>query len=245
MGTYIIGDAHGCFDELQALLSKIEKKDKNARFIFTGDLLDRGPKNVKMAEWAIKNIKGNEKYRAVCGNHDAGIADWVKDNKMGLIYPYHYGTEIDFKKANKVPLLKKYAKLVKSFPLYIEEEINGKIFVITHGYIPENYKRFDAYDEKEDIRSLFYWDRSALYGAESPITDVTVVCGHNPVILPEWIEAHPNHEICTVYIGESLINVDTGCFHSGLLSAYCLETEEVFYSGEPGLEGFQKRKGII
>ena len=242
MGTYVIGDVHGCFNELQALLSKIESVDKNARFIFTGDLLDRGPKNVEMAEWAIKNIKGNEKYRSVCGNHDAGISEWALSTSW---YSYQYGTEYDFEKANKVPLLKKYAAFVKTLPLYIEEEIDRKVFVITHGYIPENYKRFDAYDEREDIRSLFYWDRSALYGAESPIAGVTVICGHNPVILPEWIETHPNHEICTVYIGESLINVDTGCFHSGLLSAYCLETGEVFYNGEPGLEGFQKRKGII
>jgi len=55
-------------------------------------------------------------------------------------------------------------------------------------------------------------------------------------------------DVCTVFVGsgesEGHVNVDTGCFHSGLLSAYRLEDGAVFYSGEPGLEGFKKRRGL-
>lgn len=244
MGTYVIGDVHGCYKELMLLLNNIEKIDTDANYIFVGDLLDRGPGNIEMARWAFENISKNGKYRSVCGNHDAGITDWYQDLKKGFEYRYQYGTELRFFAADKENLLYDYCEFVKTFPLYIEEEINGKKFVIAHGYVPENYKKYDPYEQKEDIRSLFYWDRAALYGAESPVPGVTVVCGHNPVILPEWISYHPNHELCTVYKGESLVNVDTGCFHSGLLSAYRLEDGCVFYSGIPGRKGFEERKKL-
>lgn len=242
MATYVIGDTHGCFVELQTLLVSIEEQDNNASFIFTGDLLDRGKGNVDMASWAIEHIAPNGKYRSVCGNHDAGIADWVKDNKKGYVYPYQYGTEYDFHRAGKLDILDEYAKFAESLPLYIEKEVNGQIFVVSHGYIPNNYKDIDPFEKNEDARSQFYWDRSALYGAESPIEGTTLICGHNPVILPEWIKFHPNHEICTAYVGKNLVNVDTGCFHSGLLSAYCLDTGVVFYNDVPGIAGFKKRR---
>ena len=46
---YVIGDVHVCYDELMLLLQKIEAKDKDARYIFVGDFIDRG-KQVKLAE---------------------------------------------------------------------------------------------------------------------------------------------------------------------------------------------------
>ena len=49
---YVIGDVHGCYDELAALLTIIERKDKAARFILLGDLIDRGPKVWEVLYWA-------------------------------------------------------------------------------------------------------------------------------------------------------------------------------------------------
>ena len=37
----IIGDVHGCFDTLIALIAKLPT---DAKIIFVGDLIDRGPK---------------------------------------------------------------------------------------------------------------------------------------------------------------------------------------------------------
>ena len=47
---YAIGDVHGCFDELMLLIRKILKKDKDAKFILIGDLIERGPKTKKMID---------------------------------------------------------------------------------------------------------------------------------------------------------------------------------------------------
>lgn len=39
---YVIGDVHGCYDELMLLLQKIDAKDKDARYIFVGILSTGG-----------------------------------------------------------------------------------------------------------------------------------------------------------------------------------------------------------
>lgn len=40
----IIGDIHGCYDELNQLLDTINWSPNNNILILTGDLIDRGPK---------------------------------------------------------------------------------------------------------------------------------------------------------------------------------------------------------
>jgi len=186
MSTYVIGDVHGCFDELMALFKNIEVQDNDARYVFVGDLLDRGPKNVEMARWAVENIRNEEdaKYRSVCGNHDDGLYDWWRSDPE-ISHGYQYGTELDFKKAGKINLLKAYVDFTRTLPLYIEKEANGQKFVITHGYLPRNYSQYDPFETNAYIREAFNWDRHPLYYKESLHPGITVVFGHNPVILPE------------------------------------------------------------
>ena len=38
MGTYVVGDIHGCLSQWLAFKEKIEKRDEDARFILVGDL---------------------------------------------------------------------------------------------------------------------------------------------------------------------------------------------------------------
>ena len=43
MATYLIGDVHGCYDELIALLHKVEFTPGKDTLWLTGDLVARGP----------------------------------------------------------------------------------------------------------------------------------------------------------------------------------------------------------
>lgn len=42
MATYLIGDVHGCYDELIALLHKVEFTHRKDTLWLTGDLVARG-----------------------------------------------------------------------------------------------------------------------------------------------------------------------------------------------------------
>lgn len=242
MGTYVIGDVHGCFEELMTLMSIVEKDDCDARYIFTGDLLDRGAGNIEMARWAVLNIKSEKdaKYRSVCGNHDDGIHDWYVDFKKGLQYGYQYGTEVEFFKNDAESDLFAYCEFTRTLPLYIEEDAGGRRFVITHGYLPKNYNQYNPYESDMKIRETFNWSRYPLYYKETLHPDITVVFGHCPVILGEWIALYTKDysvlqdpdKLVRVYEDGGHVNVDTGCFRSSRLSAYRLEDGAVFYSGD-------------
>jgi bis(5'-nucleosyl)-tetraphosphatase (symmetrical) len=43
MSTYLIGDVHGCYDELIALLEQVEFNPETDTLWLTGDLVARGP----------------------------------------------------------------------------------------------------------------------------------------------------------------------------------------------------------
>lgn len=78
MGTYIVGDIHGCFEEWITLKNRVEDKDSKAVFILVGDIIDRGRQTIPMLEWAMKNITPAGKYQMIIGNHEFEKIDWIK-----------------------------------------------------------------------------------------------------------------------------------------------------------------------
>ena len=66
MSTYVIGDVHGCFDQLINLLDKIDYDSQKDKIILTGDLVNRGPESLAVLNYCMadKNIT------SVLGNHD-------------------------------------------------------------------------------------------------------------------------------------------------------------------------------
>jgi len=67
MATYAIGDVHGCFDTLQALLRRIRFDRATDRLWMVGDLVNRGPKSLAVLRWAAEM---DDRLAVVLGNHD-------------------------------------------------------------------------------------------------------------------------------------------------------------------------------
>lgn len=69
MATYAIGDVQGCHAPLQALLERILKADPTARFIFVGDLINRGPQSLTTLR-TVHTLSDSGRAQVVLGNHD-------------------------------------------------------------------------------------------------------------------------------------------------------------------------------
>lgn len=51
--TIVVGDLHGCYDEAVELLDRLAVTSSD-RVIFTGDVVDRGPKRRECVELAMR-----------------------------------------------------------------------------------------------------------------------------------------------------------------------------------------------
>ncbi|MGS0742077.1 symmetrical bis(5'-nucleosyl)-tetraphosphatase [Glaciimonas sp. GG7] len=65
--TYAIGDLQGCYQSLVTLLTSIDAATPNARLIFVGDLVNRGPDSLATLR-LIRSL--GDRAQTVLGNHD-------------------------------------------------------------------------------------------------------------------------------------------------------------------------------
>ena len=83
MTTYALGDIQGCQSQLQELLDIIERESPDAKLLFAGDLVNRGPNSLD----ALRQVKNLEtKAVAVLGNHDLhllAVAAGIQKMKPG------------------------------------------------------------------------------------------------------------------------------------------------------------------
>lgn len=90
MATLLVGDVHGCFSELQALLAQADFNPKQDTLWLTGDLVARGPDSLEVLRY-VRSL--GDSVRLVLGNHDlhllaiyAGISrNKPKDNLTPLL----------------------------------------------------------------------------------------------------------------------------------------------------------------
>jgi hypothetical protein len=68
--TVVVGDVHGCCDELEQLLDLV-KYDEKDDLLFLGDLLSRGPRPL-----GVLSIMRRTGARGVRGNHDDVLLKW-------------------------------------------------------------------------------------------------------------------------------------------------------------------------
>ncbi len=66
MSTYVVGDIHGCLEELQALLALVHFQPNSDVLISVGDLVNRGPQSLE----TLLFLADLPSFRCVLGNHD-------------------------------------------------------------------------------------------------------------------------------------------------------------------------------
>ena len=136
---YVIGDVHGCYEDCMRLIKKIEREDNYARFIFIGDVIDRGPDSVKMLRWCMEHVKEGGKYQMLMGNHELMFMEWCSSQW----FPYCEGKETSYKHA--------YYNTDEDLELSIaNKEYSSVTFTLEHDPFG-NYKLFNIEGDKLKI----------------------------------------------------------------------------------------------
>ena len=230
--TYIIGDVHGEYDTLLALVDKLPK---DAEIIFVGDLIDRGAKSKEVINFIRKN-----NYRCTLGNHEdmminygksftkhypksantSFLHTWYNNGGDATLYSYNLikytGGLTCVENHEGMAQFQADIEWLKTLPLYIEldEMINDKPVVISHASCSDVWHHHNNKDTQDTFREYALWHRRD----PNPKSEIYNIFGHTPVEFGVEVEEH-------------FANVDTGCYikkHGyNELSAFCVQTQEV------------------
>jgi len=212
----IIGDVHGCCDELEQLLQQLGYQHNDGdpwshpngrKAIFVGDLVDRGPRVVDTLK-AVMSMSQAGTALGVPGNHDMKLKRKLEGRDVTVSHGLDRTlAELDQQTPEFRAEVQKFLDGLVSH--YVFD--GGRLVVAHAGMKAEMQGRGSA-----KVRDF------ALFGETTGETDefglpvrynwaaeyrgrASVVYGHTPVPEPEWLNR--------------TINIDTGCVFGGRLTA--------------------------
>lgn len=213
---YAIGDVHGHIELLSGLEDLIiadgAALEGEKRIILLGDLIDRGPKSAQVLDHVLKSLPQGWQRLVIAGNHEATFLDALDDHKVlerwlgfgGLETLGSYGIGYEQLRDSLGSQSRLSALLFAHIPTDHLEFLENLAVAITIDELvfchagPRHDKGLDAHSDHDLL--WYAGPRPPLAGAET-----VFIHGHVPV---EQVEVSPNR-----------INVDTGAYRSGVLSA--------------------------
>lgn len=219
MNIDIIGDIHGCFDELKELTVKlgydwasgVPIHPGGRQLAFIGDLTDRGPKSVKTAELVWELVRDRKISYYVPGNHCNKLYRYLLGNKVQTKHGLETTVSefLALENVQRDSFRNKFIDLYESSPLYHVLD-HGKL-VLAHAGIREDYIGKDNSKVKTFV---LYGDITGQSNADGTPErrdwaknyqgDAIIVYGHTPVREPRVLN--------------NTYNIDTGAVFGGKLT---------------------------
>lgn len=219
MRTIIIGDIHGCYDELISLLDKVNFDINNDMIIFTGDLMDRGTDSYEVLKY-VMNIKSKLKNRCVIirGNHE----DMFLTDSPWWWYNGAQATELSF--TNNADDVNNYRHWLEKNTSYY---YSGDIFNVTHAGI------YNDPIEDNEI-DTYIWDREPL--ELNIYTGKLTFIGHTPINNPSLFTGNDKREVVEYEYEKEynlpeigLLNIDTGCVFGYRLTCCEINNDKIIF----------------
>ena len=133
MRTVVIGDIHGCYDELVELISTLEEEGEYKKgvdkLVFLGDYIDRGDNSRLVIEFIQNLQKNNDNVIALMGNHEDMLLGYLDDNDPNWTLNGYVSTMNSYEGFEKQ--FKRDVQWIRTLPLYHEDEY----FIFVHAGI--------------------------------------------------------------------------------------------------------------
>jgi len=200
--TVVVGDIHGCYEELLALVRGVRLGESD-RLVSVGDLVTKGPRSREVLELFMSDAR----FSSVLGNHDRALLEYWKGTRRKKdlkASQKRCAKELD--EGREV-----YAAFLETLPPYVDL---GTHVVVHAGLRPGSRLEWQSLDDLTALRTLGL-DRESRGGTpwyEVYEGDATVLFGH-------WPSPEPRR-------GPRAIGLDTGCVYGHTLTAYVVETGE-------------------
>ncbi len=196
--TIIIGDVHGCLDELEALLAKANYLSEKDRLIFVGDLINKGPSSREVLERVF-----SLSAEVVMGNHEWGFLQYLEDGSFASAgFP-----EVKRQLGNQLTFWRDW---LCQLPTFIEDE---QFMVVHAGLVPNQHPSKTSTSILTTIRT---WDRLGI-NLNNTSDPAWFELYHAPklVVFGHWAQQD-------LILRKNAIGLDTGCVYGNKLSAAIL-----------------------
>lgn len=219
----IIGDIHGCADELQDLLaalgydvawgetggerSVVVTPPAGRKAVFVGDLVDRGPNSPDVLRIVMSMVAAETAY-CVQGNHERKFGRWLEGRKVTIAHglqqtiDQYDGTDRGFRAALPAFLdgLRSHVWLDGGKLAVAHAGLKAEMIGRGSGAVREFALYGETTGEIDEFGLPVRADWAADYRGET-----AVVYGHTPMPQAQWV----NNTLC----------IDTGCVFGGKLTA--------------------------
>ena len=211
----IIGDIHGCYDELVALLQELGysqpqglwRHPEGRKPVFLGDLVDRGPDTPGVLRLVMSLVQAGLAW-CVPGNHDVKLLRWLNGKNVKIAHGLQESIDqLDAAGPEFKESVKKFIDSLISH--YVFDDGN---LVVAHAGLKEDMqgrgsgavREFCLYGETTGEIDEFGLPVRINWAADYN-GKAQVVYGHTPVPRAQWLNR--------------TIDIDTGCVFGGKLTA--------------------------
>ena len=215
--VYAIGDLHGRLDLFEKLIDLVREDaaglaaEEQPVIVLLGDYIDRGPESAGCIERSVRLCAETWcSVKALKGNHEEALLLFLKDVDVGRNWIQHggaatlqsYGVDL----TSQPDWSTAQAAFARAFPpehlrfmLALQPYYQQGDYVFVHAGVRPGR----ALEQQSEADLL--WIREAFLNVETPLEGKVVVHGHTPTPGPE--------------LKRGRINVDTGAYASGVLTA--------------------------
>lgn len=177
---FVVGDIHGMFDHLEALLEEVDFQDATDRLFSVGDLVDRGPRSSDALRWL-----GLPWFHACRGNHEQFALDSLDPDQCELWVASNGGRWwLELTESEQREFRAAFGEL----PFALEIMTRTGLVGIVHADVPPfvTWERFmellDIHDRDAMLYALWSRNRLSAMTKSMPVGGGVerIYCGHTP-----------------------------------------------------------------